>query len=100
MQTLLPRWRLTLELMAQAKPCDQCAVAIRTFLTDIGQKPTALTNHHYQTTTRMLVMLMNFEMFGKLINTPGQERDLDLWRTCIQFVNARIGNDFGLFFNT
>src|SRR5258706_11999166 len=88
------------KLMAQAKSCDQCAITLRAFLAQIAQKATALANHHQQTTARMQVMLVNFEMLSHLIDTPGQNRHLHLWRTCIGLVNAGISNDFRLFFDT
>lgn len=48
----------------------------------------------------MQIMLVNFEMFSHLIDTPGQNRHLHLWGTCIGLVNAGISNDFRLFFDT
>jgi hypothetical protein len=90
----------TFKLVAQTKSCDQCAISLRAFLAQIGQKSTALTNHHHETTARMQVMLVNLKMFSQLIDTPGQDRYLHLWRTCIGLVNAGIGDDFRLFFDT
>ena len=41
---------------------------------------------------------MDFEVFGHLIDAPGQDRDLYFWRPCISFVYTRIRNNLCLFF--
>lgn len=77
-------------LVAQAKFRDQCAVTVRAFAAQIGQQATALANHHQQSTARVQVVLMYFEMFGQLINAPGEQRDLHLGRTGIGFMNTSV----------
>src|SRR6266702_507932 len=81
-------------LMAQAEFRDQSTIAVRAFLAEICKQPSALTNHHEQAAARMEIMLMDFKVFRELIDAPGQDRDLDFWRSCISFVNAGIFNDF------
>jgi len=43
--------------------------------------PTALPNQFEQTTSRVLVVLMQLKVFDELIDAGGQQRNLYLWRT-------------------
>ena len=88
----------TSRLVAQAKFFDQSAITGRAFLAKVSQKPSALSNHHHETATRVQVMLMDFEMLGHLIDAPCQDRDLDFWRAGISLMNTRICNNFCFFF--
>lgn len=85
-------------LVAQAKFRDQCAVTVRAVAAQIGQQATALADHLQQSAARVQVVLMYFEMFGQLIDTPGEYRDLHLGRTGIGFMNASVCNDARFFF--
>jgi hypothetical protein len=99
-RTPLRRPHLTiLCLVAQAKFRDQCAVTVRAFAAQISQQATALADHHHQSAARVQVVLMYFEMFGHLIDTPGEQRDLHLGRTSIGFMNASLSDDARFFFN-
>ncbi len=57
--------------MAQAKFGDQSAIALRAFFAQISKQPTALTNHHPQTSFGVQVVFMHFKMLGKLIDPMG-----------------------------
>src|SRR6266496_6453990 len=48
----------------------------------------------------MEVMLMNFNMLGKLIDAPCQDRDLYFRRTGISFVHAGAFDNCPFFFNS
>src|SRR5579863_6950344 len=48
-----PRRRPDVTLVAQAEPCNQCAIAVGAFLTKISEQPPAVTNHEHQAITRM-----------------------------------------------
>ena len=90
---IAPTASTTTFLVTQAKLSDQSAVAVWIFFANISKQSPALTNHHQQAATRVLIMFMNFEMSGQVIDAPGQDRDLYFWRTCVCFVNTGIFDD-------
>jgi hypothetical protein len=57
-----------LKLVAQAKFGNQSTIARRAFLAQIPKESATLTDQHHQTSAGMQVVLMHFEMLGKLIN--------------------------------
>ena len=85
-------------LVAQAKPCNQSAIAVWAFLAYIFKQSPSLTDHHQQTSTRVEVVFMDFKMFCKLINAPRQDRYLYFRRSRISFMDTRIRNNLCLFF--
>ena len=58
-------------LMAQTKLRDQRAIAFRAFFAQISQEPTPPTNQQHQSSLRMHVVFMHFEMLGKLTYPTG-----------------------------
>lgn len=46
-----------------------------------------------------MILLVHLEVLVQLGETSADQRDLDLWRTCVRLVNLIIDQDFFLFFN-
>src|SRR5690554_3446108 len=44
----------------------------------------------------MVVLLVDLKVLREVGDTGREDRDLDLWRTCISFLQAELLNDFGL----
>ncbi len=94
-----PHPNMTSSLVAQAELGNQFSIAVWAFPAEIGKQTPTLTNHHQQAAPRMQVMFMLLHMFSELIDTPGQNRNLHLRRSCISLVYAGIRNDLRFFFN-
>ena len=47
-----------------------------------------MTNHLKQTAAGVMVLLVNLQMLGKLVDTGGEQSNLNLRRTCITFVSC------------
>jgi len=52
------------------------------FLEVPKQSPT-LTNHHQQASPAVMILLVDLQMLGEVIDAFGQQRHLDLWGSCI-----------------
>ncbi len=65
-------------LFAQSETADDFFVTGWLFFTKISQVAASLANHFEQTTTRMVILLVPFEMFHQLVDALGQEGNLHL----------------------
>ncbi len=70
-RSILP-WMLLSRSAAQAKFFDQSPIAAGAFLAEIGKQAPALTDHHQEAAARVKVVLMDFEVFRKLLDAPGK----------------------------
>jgi len=50
----------------------------------------ALLDHFQQSTPRMIVLLMGFEMLCQPVNPVAQQGDLYLWGACIRLVSTEV----------
>ena len=65
-------------LLADAKLCDDLAIAVRVALLQVIEQTTALAHQHKQAAAGAVVLLMRLEVLGQLANALAQEGDLDL----------------------
>ena len=77
-----------MDLLTDSELCNNCTVALNVLLSKIVEKAAALTYHLEQTASRMVVLVVNLEMLGKLCDALGEDRNLDLGRTCVCLVEA------------
>ncbi len=59
-------------LLSQTETSDQIGVTFGAFALDVLKQALALTNHHQQTTTGVVVFLVLFEVFCQLVDACGQ----------------------------
>jgi hypothetical protein len=55
---------------------------------EIPEESPALPDHHQQPSPAVVVLLVDLEMFGQVVDTLGEQRDLDLRRTGVRGVLA------------
>ena len=67
-----------MNLLTQAKVGDEGTVAFHILLLQIVEQFATLANHAQQTTTRVVVVDVLFEVAGKGLDVGGQQRDLNL----------------------
>ncbi len=94
----MPLWRAGL-LPAQPQAGNQRAIALRVFPVEIGEETPTLTNQAQQAPARMSIVLMHFEMLGKVTNPAREDGNLHLWRAGITFMNLILGNNLSLLFD-
>lgn len=56
----------------------------------IIQQATTLRDHLEQAAPRVVVLFMDFEVLGKLVNSLAEQSHLNLWGTGIRIVAAKI----------
>lgn len=57
-----------------------------------------MTNHLVQTSAGVVILLMNLQMCGQILDSLGENGNLNLRRTGISFVKLVCFDDCGLFF--
>jgi hypothetical protein len=76
------------------------AVTVYILALQIIEKRTAVTDHLEKTAARMVIVLVNLQVLGKLVDSLGQDCDLNLRRAGIRGVQTVVLNnrflDFGL----
>jgi hypothetical protein len=50
--------------------------------------PSALSNHLVQSAPRVIIVLVQLQMFGQLADPRGQQGNLHLWRTRVARVDV------------
>ena len=85
-------------LAAQTKPLDQLPIAIFIFAAQVGQQAAPATHQFQQTTARVMIVRVSFQMFNELINPLSQEGNLHLGGAGVGTMNLVIGDDTSLFF--
>ena len=66
----------TKPLAAQAEVGDEFAVALEIFVLQITQKAPALTDLHEQTAAAVVILLVNLQVLGQLVDRRSEDRDL------------------------
>jgi hypothetical protein len=66
------------ELLSDTQSGDDSFVPFYVLGSQIIQEPSALTHKLQKTSTRMMVLLVNFEMVGQVSDPLAEERYLDL----------------------
>lgn len=57
-----------------------------------------MTDHFEQSASGMMILLVNLQMLVELVNTEGENRDLNLGRTGVAGMGCVLLNDSSLFF--
>jgi hypothetical protein len=70
-------------LTAQAETVNQIMIGFYIAAFQIIEQTSALRDHLEQATPRMIIFLVRSEMFGQIVDTTGQKRDLNLRRSGI-----------------
>lgn len=84
-------------LLAQTELLDQCAVPFQVLAHEVVEQSASLTHHHEQATTRVMVVLVLFQVFGQVVDPLGQQCDLNLGATRVLLVLAELADDLSLF---
>jgi len=70
-------------LTTQAESLDQVAIALDVLVLDVSQQGTTLVDQLQQPSAGVMIFLVVGEVAGQVLNTCGQQRDLDFGRTGI-----------------
>src|SRR5215211_7185363 len=81
---------------AQAEAFDERPVAGDIVVLEVAEQPAAAADHLQQAAARVVVVLVNLEMLGELVDARGQQGHLDLGRAGVAFLGRVLGDDLGL----
>ncbi len=81
-------------LTPQAKSLNQLPVAGRIIAAKVIEESTALAHEFEQPTPRMVIFLMQLEVFREFVDALGEKSNLNLGGSCVGFVEP-IGIDDG-----
>jgi len=82
--------RLPVVLSPQAEAGDESSVSLDILIAQVSQQPPPLTNHHQKPSPTVVILLMGPQVLGEVIDSFGQQRDLDLGRTRVLLVRAEL----------
>ena len=84
-------------LFPQAEPGDDAVIALLVFFAHVLEQRSPCGNHFEQSAARGMVLAVALEMLGKLVDSLGQNRNLDLRRAGVALMNFEVLNDTFLF---
>jgi hypothetical protein len=80
-------------LSAQSQFRDKRPVALHILFVEVPEESPALTDHHQQPSTAVVVLFVDLEMLGEMVDAFSEQRYLDLRRTGVRSVRAKFIND-------
>src|SRR5881397_1851568 len=81
---------------SQTESPDDFLVSLRAPAVQVGEQPSALSDHAEQPAAACVVVAGGAQMFGEVLDPLGKERDLDLRRTGVLAVTAVRRDHLGL----
>src|SRR5947207_11883971 len=81
---------------SQTESPDDFLVSLRASAVQVGEQPSALTDHAEQPAATRVVVAGGAQMFGEVLDALGKERDLDLRRAGVLVFTAVRRDHLGL----
>ena len=76
-----------LKLLSEAELFDDCAVTLDVLLLKVSKELTAMADHLEKSATAVVVLVVLLKMLGKVLDSRGEKRDLDLGGSGVVLVN-------------
>src|SRR5256714_15037551 len=73
---------------SQTESPDDYMLSLRASAVQVGEQPSALSDHAEQPAAACVVVAGGAQMFGEVLDSLGQERDLDLRRAGVLVLTA------------
>lgn len=83
-------------LSSEAEFGDNGPVAVNVLVLNVIQQSPPLADHDQQASSGMMILCMDFKMFGQMRNPPGQQCNLNLRRSCVGFMKFKAVNRLSL----
>ena len=88
----------SLRLLTDTESRDDGTVSLDVDLDEIVEQRTALTDHLEEAAAGVMILLVDLEVLCQVVDALGQQRDLNLGRTCIALVSSILLHDSSFFF--
>ena len=85
-------------LLSQSELADDRAVTLDISLLQIVQKVSSVTDHLLKTAAAVEILLVGSQVLGQVVDTVGEDCDLNLGRTGVSLVSCVLLNNAELFF--
>ena len=85
-------------LFSQTEFGNDGAITLDVNLLEIAEEISSVTDHLLKTATAVEVLFVGFEMLGQIVDAGSEDRDLNLGRTRIAFMNGILLDQSLLFF--
>ena len=85
-------------LLTDTESGDDRTISLDVDLDQIVEQRTALTDHLEEAAAGVMMLLVDLEVLGQVVDPLGKERDLNLGRTCVTLVSSILLHDSSLFF--
>jgi hypothetical protein len=86
--------RLNVGLFPESETTNKSSVSFDICLSQILEKASSLSYHLEQTSSRMEVFVMLFEVLVQIIDPVSKDSDLHFWGTCIAFFDSVFFDNF------
>ena len=83
-------------LLTDTQLGDQSTVTVDVLLRQIVQQVAALTYHHQQATTGVVVVLVDTQVLGQLVDAGGEDGNLNLGGAGVSLMGSVLQDDLGL----
>jgi hypothetical protein len=80
-------------LSAQAEALDELTVALNVDIRQVAEETTTLTHEKQKATTRVVVVLVLFQVLGEIFDASGEEGNLNLGGTGVTRVSGKLFDD-------
>ena len=85
------------QLLADTEAGNDSTIALDVCLDEVIEQTLSLTDHLQKAASGVVVVLVLLEMLGKVVDSLGENSDLDFGRTCVALVESVL-LDNGFFF--
>ena len=85
-------------LLTNTESRDDGTVSLDIYLDEVVEQRAALTDHLEEAAAGVVILLVDLEVLGEVVDALSQQRDLYLGRTCVTLVSSILLHDSSLFF--
>ncbi len=89
---------LTFILLTDAESRDNGAVSLDVNLDKVVEERSALTDHLEEAASGVMILLVDLEVLGQVVDSLGEKSDLNFGRTCVTLMSRVFLHDSKLFF--
>ena len=86
------------ELLTDAESLDDGTVSLDICFDQIVEQRAALTDHLEKTAAGVMILLVDLQVLGKIVDPLCEQSDLYLGRTCVTLVSSILLHDSEFFF--
>lgn len=77
-------------LATQSQFCNQGPVTLHVLFLEVPKQSPTLSDHHEKTSPAVMILLVDLQMLGEVVDTLSQQRNLNLRRTGVRGVRSII----------